>query len=62
MTAVDVIKEIKALPPEDLAEVLRYLRELEARQPVQYIADRPFGEAADRIFDRHAALFQKLAS
>ena len=62
MTAVDVINEIKALTPEELAEVIRFLRELEAQQPSQVIDDRAFDAEADKVLSRHADLLQKLAS
>ena len=65
MTAVDVINEIKTLTPEERAEVIRFLHELEAHlpsQPTQVIDDQAFEAAADRVLNRHADLLQKLAS
>ena len=62
MTAVDVINEIKTLTPEELAEVIRFLRELEAHQPAQVIDDQGFEAAASQVLTRHADLLQKLAS
>jgi len=65
MTAVDVIKEIKTLTPEELAEVIRFLHEIEAHHPghpAQVIDDRAFEAAADKVLNRHADLLRKLAS
>jgi len=62
MTAVDVINGIKTLTPEELAEVIRYLHDLEAQQPAQVIDDRAFEAAANQVLNRHADLMQKLAS
>lgn len=65
MTAVDIINEIKTLAPEELAEVIRFLRELEvpqAAQPVALIDERAFEAAARQVLNRHAVLLQKLAS
>ena len=62
MTAVDVINEIKTLTPEELAEVIRFLRELEAHQPAQVIDDRAVETAANQVLNRHGDLLQKLAS
>ena len=62
MTAVDVINEIKTLTPEELAEVIRFLRELEAHQPAEVINDHAFEAAASQVLTRHADILQKLAS
>jgi RNA polymerase-interacting CarD/CdnL/TRCF family regulator len=62
MRAVDVINEIKTLTPEELAEVIRFLHELEAHQPAQVIGDQAFDAAAEQVLKHHVDLLQKLAS
>lgn len=62
MTALDVINEIKTLTPEELAEVIRFLRELETHQPAQVIDDRAFETVTSQVLNRHGDLLQKLAS
>ena len=62
MKAVDVINEIKGMTPEEQAEVVRFLRELEAQQRTRSVDDKTFEAAADRVFGRHGELFSKLAS
>jgi len=62
MKAVDVINEIKGMTPEEQAEVVRFLRELEAQQRTRSVDDKTFEASADRVFERHGELFRKLAS
>ena len=65
MSALEVIEQIKALPPEEKAQVVVFVRQMEApsTEPseVRY-ADRPTLETtAEKIFDRYDDLFRKLA-
>ena len=65
MTADDVINEIKTLPPEELAEVVRFVIQLDAQQPAPpspAIDTAAFERVADRVLNRHASLLKMLAS
>ena len=53
---------IKEMPPGEQAEVVRFLRELEAQQRARCVDDKTFEASADRILDRHGELLRKLAS
>ena len=65
MTAAEVIEKIKALPPEELEVVRRFLlngaAESEGQQPVRYATDEQFDAAMDRVFENHEELLRKLA-
>ncbi len=62
MTAVEVIDEIKALPPQEKAKVIDFVQGLESPQRrVRTIDPKTFEEAARSVFDQHAELMQKLS-
>ena len=62
MKAVDVINEIKGMTPEEQAEVVSFLHELEAQHQARCVDDKTFESSAERVFDRHGELLRKLAS
>ena len=61
MTARDVIEQIKALPPEEQAKVIDFLEEVKAVRQVRTLDAETFKKSAERIFDRHSDLMQKLS-
>ena len=61
MTARVVIEQIKALPPEEQAKVIDFLQEVKAAQEVRTMKPEMFEQSAQRVFERHAQLMQKLS-
>jgi hypothetical protein len=66
MSAAEIIEQIKALSPEERQEVVSFIRTAENDEPaatstVRYMDDRTFDAVAERVFERHAELFKKLA-
>ena len=66
MSAVEIIEQIKALPKSERQRVLEFARTAERNEsanqaPVQYADASTFDAAADRVFEKHAELFKKLA-
>lgn len=63
MTAVEVIDEIKALPPLEKAKVIDFVQGLESQQRrVRTIDPKTFEEAARSVFERHGDLMRRLGS
>lgn len=63
MTAVEVIDEIKALPPLEKAKVIDFVQGLESpHQRVRTVDPKTFEEAAPSVFDQHAELMHRLGS
>lgn len=63
MTAVAVIDQIRALPPEERAKVFNFVREMEpaSSPPVRYADEKTFSEAAAWTFHEHGDLMRKLS-
>ena len=61
MTARAIIEQIKALPPEEQAKVIDFLEEVKAVQAIRTMKPETFAQSAERVFDRHAELMQKLS-
>jgi hypothetical protein len=61
MTAVEIIKEIKAMTPEERGQVSKFLRQFEAELKPRSADDDSVEEVSDRILARHAELMRKLA-
>jgi hypothetical protein len=64
MSAEEIIKQIKALPAEEQAEVTRFLQKLNVNghNQIDAIDDVDFQKAADAVFAKHDELLRKLAS
>jgi hypothetical protein len=61
MTAVEVIDEIKALPPLEKAKVIDYVQGLESPQRrVRTVDPKTFEEAARSDFEQHGDLMHRL--
>jgi hypothetical protein len=60
MTATEVIGQIKALPPEELAKVVGFIHEMEAA-PERTMDGKTFDLSVKQVFDRHAELMRKLS-
>ena len=61
MTASAVIEQIKALPPEEQTKVIHFLEEAKLVRAVRTMPPETFESSAQRIFDRHAELMDKLS-
>ena len=61
MTATEVIGQIKALPPEERAKVVDFIRQTEAAPAGRTMDRKTFERSAKQVFDRHAELMQKLS-
>lgn len=64
MSALEIIEQIKALPPEEKAEVVKFIQEMdhEATVPaVSYMGKTDFQKAKERVFAKHSELLDKLA-
>ena len=63
MSALAVIEQIKALPPEERAKVVGFIHELESAQATQARTadDQTFAAAAKWTFNEHAELMRKLS-
>jgi hypothetical protein len=64
MSAAEIIEQIKALPREERAEVVEFVREMEhvtGADGPQYADEVAFNAASDRVFEKHDKLFRKLA-
>jgi hypothetical protein len=61
MTALEVIDQIKSLPPEERAKVVGFIHEMESERAERTLDARTFEQSAKQVFDRHAELMQKLS-
>ena len=60
MSAAEVIEQIKALPPEEKAQVLDFVLTIERKRP-EKLDSQTRDAAVERIFNRYDELFKKLA-
>jgi len=61
VSAAQIIEEIKALPPEERAQVVEFVKETE-KPAVSYIDQETFDAAVKEVFTKHRELLRKLAS
>ncbi len=65
MSALEVIEQIKALPPAEQARVVDFIRQMDANAeqgPQGQNMDRTdFSAAKKKVFAKHAELLKKLA-
>ena len=65
MSALEVIEQIKALPPAEKAQVLDFIRQMEAdaeNEPRKdYMDTSIFSAAKKNVFAKHSELLKKLA-
>ena len=61
MTAIEVIDQIKALPPDERAKVGGFVHEMESVKPERTMDGKTFEQSAKQVFDRHADLMRKLS-
>ena len=65
MNAVEaIIEKIKALPPDELAKVIDYMRKCESEDKapaIKYIDPEKTRVIADKVFTVHDELLRKLA-
>ena len=65
MSALEVIEQIKALPPAEKAQVLNFVRQMEANaenEPrADYMDTTVFSAAKKKVFAKHSELLKKLA-
>lgn len=61
MSAAQIIEEIKALPPEEKAQVVEFVNEIRNQPQVQYMDEKTFAAAADAVFEKYPDLLKRLA-
>ena len=65
MSALEVIEQIKALPPAEKAQVVDFIRQMEAapeKNPeARYMDEGSFRGAKEKVFAKHAELLNRLA-
>lgn len=64
MSAIEIIDEIKKLPPEEQQRVVVYLEELRktaVNNPGSGVVSEEFKRVADNVFKTNDELFRKLA-
>jgi hypothetical protein len=66
MSAVEVIEQIKGLPPEERVQVIEFVRQLETEAPpqppaVRYATPEQARAAGDQVVKQYKKVFEKLA-
>lgn len=64
MSALEIIEQIKSLRPEEQAEVVKFVRQIEAGLPcgeARYMDQAAFDSAKQKVFAKHSELLDKLA-
>jgi len=65
VSAAEIIEQIKALPPQEKALVMDFIREVEAesgdKSNASYLNDAAFEAARRKVFAKHAELLKRLA-
>jgi hypothetical protein len=65
MSAQEIIEQIKSLPPEEKAEVMKFVHQIEAAvhsgDKAQYMDPTTFESAKEKVFTKHSELLNKLA-
>lgn len=61
MTALAIIEQIKALPPEEQIQVIHFLEEAKLARAVRTMPPETFETSAQRIFGRHVELMDRLS-
>ena len=65
MSALEIIEQIKVLPPEEKAKVVDYVRQLQTDRSAMnevHLMEKPeFDAAKERMFSKHSELLKKLA-
>ena len=65
MSAFEIIEQIKSLPPDERAEVVRFVHQIEGSVPSEvkatYLDPTTFKSAKQKVFNKHSDLLSKLA-
>ena len=64
MSAVEIIEQIKSLPPAEREQVAAFIRETDAQggeAGVRYMDKATFRAAKKRVFETHEELLRRLA-
>jgi hypothetical protein len=64
MSAIEVIEEIKRLPPQEQERVREFLSKAPAQtgaDQAQFAPDAAVEKAAEKVFTEHDSLFRRLA-
>ena len=64
MSALEIIEQIKALPPKEQADVVDFVRKMEPAQPaktIQYMTDEHAQAAGNKALAQYKEVFKKLA-
>jgi len=62
MNAIEIIKQIKTMPPQERFQVITFIHEIEAETDIGHIDAKRFEELTDKVLNRHARLMGALAS
>ncbi|MDB6035032.1 MAG: hypothetical protein JWM16_5370 [Verrucomicrobiales bacterium] len=63
MSALEVIEQFKALPPQEKAVVMDFIQKLEPQgaRTITYMSDEHAKAAGDKVLEQYKEVFQKLA-
>ena len=66
VSALEVIEQIKALPPEEKAQVVDFVCQMAAPPPsisrvIRYASPEQVRAAAEKVFRKHEEVFRRLA-
>ncbi len=61
MTAHAIIEQIKALPPEEQAEVVEFVVGISGQNQIHTLDSARFKETSEKVLERHEELMRKLS-
>ena len=61
MNAAKIIQEIARLPEDEQGQVVEFVEALKKPKEDRYVDSQIVEKTAQKVFDKHAALFEKLA-
>ena len=65
MSALEIIEQIKALPPDEKAQVVDFIRKMDAplekNSEAHYMDEDAFISAKKKVLEQHAELLNRLA-
>tara|TARA_B110000008_G_C16847716_1_gene515462 strand:- start:553 stop:741 length:189 start_codon:yes stop_codon:yes gene_type:complete len=61
MNAAKIIQEIARLPEDEQGKVVEFVEALRKPKEVRYVDSQIVEKTAQKVFDKHASLFEKLA-
>lgn len=61
MDAAKIIEEIILLPEDEQGKVVEFVEGLKQIKTIRYVDEASFKKIAEKVFDDHVPLFEKLA-